>query len=79
MDNEPHIGRHIKAELARQGRSIAWLAQQMGYTRQNMYHLLGRKFIYTDILLKISEILNCDFFKHYTDFLGKHNKVSKDI
>ena len=79
MEEEPHIGRIIKAELARQGRSIAWLAQQMGYTRQNMYHLLSRKFIYTDLLLKISEILHCDFFHHYTDYLAHRRKLSKDI
>ena len=75
----PHIGRLIKAELTRQGRSIAWLAHQMGYTRQNMYHLLSRGFVYTDLLLKISMILHHDFFHYYTDYLSNAQTLSKDI
>ena len=79
MEQESHIGRIIKAELARQGRSIAWLANEVNYTRQNMYHLLNRGFVYTDLLLKISEILHCDFFHHYSDYLAQRHKVSNDI
>jgi lambda repressor-like predicted transcriptional regulator len=67
LDNEKHskelhIGDLVKAELKRQERSIAWLAKQIGYTRQNLYHLLSRPYIYTDLLLKISDILDHDFF-----------------
>lgn len=32
-----HIGQLIKDELTRQGRSITWLANQVGYTRENLY------------------------------------------
>ena len=38
-----HIGQAIKAELTRQGRSITWLAQQIGYTRENLY--INNKFL----------------------------------
>ena len=74
----PHIGHLIKEELTRQGRSTRWLAEQIGYTRQNMHYLLGRSFIYTDLLLKISDALDHDFFKCYSDY-RKTKKVSKDI
>ncbi len=74
----PHIGHIIKAELKRQGRSVAWLASQIGYTRQNTYHLLERGFIYTDLLLKISDLLDFDFFKCYTEY-RKANRLSKNI
>lgn len=43
MNEEPHIGKLIKAELARQGRSITWLAAQLNYSRQYMYKLFRRK------------------------------------
>lgn len=78
MQEAPHIGKLIKEELARQGRSVRWLAEQVGCTRQNMHYLLGRSFIYTDVLLKISDALDCDFFKYFTD-CWKARKVSKDI
>lgn len=74
MDNEPHIGHIIKQELRRQGRTITWLAAQLGYSRQNMYKLFERNWIYTDLLLKISEIMDYDFFGHYSEYIkGKES------
>ena len=78
IQKAPHIGHLIKEELARQGRSTLWLSKQIGCTRQNMYYLLNRGFIYTDLLLKISDVLDCDFFKYYSDYL-KTRKLSKDV
>lgn len=83
MDNEKHskelhIGNLVKAELKRQERSIAWLAKQIGYTRQNLYHLLDRPYIYTDLLLKISDILDYDFFAYLSsEWQKKH--ITNDI
>ncbi|MCR5040212.1 MAG: helix-turn-helix transcriptional regulator [Bacteroidales bacterium] len=74
----PHIGHLIKKELARQGRSTRWLSEQIGCTRQNMHYLLNRSFIYTDLLLKISDALDHDFFKYYSDY-RKAKKVSNDV
>jgi hypothetical protein len=68
MNEEPHIGKLIKAELARQGRSITWLASQLNYSRQYVYKIFRRKWIYTDLLLKISDILDYDFFKCFSDY-----------
>ena len=69
MDKAPHIGNLIKAELARQQRSIAWLAQQMGCSRQNLCRQLGHNYLGTDQLLKISLILHRDFFHNFTEYL----------
>ena len=63
-----HIGKAIRAELARQGRSITWLAQQIGYTRENLYKIMHRKWIYTDVLFKICDALDYDFFKACSDW-----------
>ena len=76
MNEEPHIGKLIKAELARQGRSITWLATQLGYSRQHVYKLFRRKWIYTDLLLKICDLLNYDFFKCYSDCLRERKKTN---
>ena len=43
-----------------------------------MYYLLSRSFIYTDMLLKISDALDRDFFECYSDY-RKKRKMSKDI
>ena len=68
MHEKPHIGHLIKTELRKQGRTITWLASQLGYSRQNMYKLFERRWIYTDLLLKISDIMGRDFFKFYSEF-----------
>ena len=68
MHEEPHIGHLIKTELRKQGRTITWLASQLGYSRQNMYKLFERRWIYTDLLLKISDIMGHDFFKCYSEY-----------
>ena len=68
MEEEPHIGNLIKEELHRQGRSITWLAEQLNYSRQYVYKLFRRKWIYTDLLLKICDILDYDFFKCFSDY-----------
>ena len=69
MANEPHIGHLIKEELRNQGRTITWLAKQLGFSRQNTYKILNRNWIYSDILLKICNILDYDFFKCFSDYL----------
>ena len=74
MNEEPHIGKLIKEELARQGRSITWLAKQLGYSRQNAYKVFSRKWIYTDLLLKICDLLDYDFFKCFSEWRENRDK-----
>ncbi len=64
-----HIGRLIKSELIRQGRSITWLSTQINCTRENLYKVFRRSWIYTDLLFEISKALNHDFFKDYSEYL----------
>lgn len=69
----PHIGRLIKEELARQGRSVTWFAKQLHCSRQNVYGIFENPWIYTDTLLKISEILDYDFFNIFCNYLKIEN------
>lgn len=71
---QPNIGKIIKEVLAEQGGSITWLAEQMGTTRNLVYKMFDRPIIYTDRLLQISELLDYDFFKHYSDYLEERKK-----
>ena len=74
MHEEPHIGNLIKEELNRQGRTITWLARQLGFSRQNAYKIFNRRWIYTDLLLKICDLLDYDFFQCFTDYRNSRKK-----
>ena len=71
---QPNIGQFIKEVLRKQGRSITWLAQEMGTTRNLVYKMFEKPTIYTDRLLQISELLDYDFFKQYSEYLEERKR-----
>ena len=75
MTEEPHIGNIIREVLKQQGRSITWLGKQLGCSRQNIYKILRRNWIYTDMLLKISDLLDYDFFKCFSEYHYQRKKT----
>lgn len=64
----PHIGNLIKEELARQERTVTWLARKLCCSRQNVYHLFECQWVNMEILLRLCDIMNCNFFKVYSDY-----------
>ena len=66
MEKTLHIGNEIRRELLRQRRSVAWLARELGYDRSNFYRVLRTPSIDTVLLLRISLLLQCDFFQIYS-------------
>lgn len=58
-----HLGKLIKAELARQGRTATWLAKQVHCTPENIYKTYRQKWVTMPLLFEISKVLDCDFFK----------------
>ena len=68
------IGERIKQELKKQGKTSVWLAKQLGCHRTNIYKVYGRPTIDTGMLFHISQLLNFDFFKLYTDVLNGNHK-----
>ena len=68
------IGERIKQELKRQGKTSVWLAQELGCHRTNIYKVYGRATIDTGMLFHISQLLNVDFFKLYSEALNKQKK-----
>ena len=63
-----HIGELIGQVLEEQGRTITWLAKQIGCSRENLYKIFRRSWIHTDMLQKISIALGYDFFNIYTEW-----------
>lgn len=69
-----HIGHIIQEELRSQGRSVAWLARQLGTSRMACYRLFRNYSIDTHMLFRISGLLGKDFFAEYSRRLrGKNN------
>lgn len=66
-----HIGKLIREQVDRQGKSVVWLANQLSCSRTNIYKIYERPSIDTGLLLRISQVLNFDFFTLYTDKMDK--------
>jgi len=48
-----HIGKLIKEKVKEKNKTSVWLAQQMSYSRTNIYKLYDKKSIDTDVLFRI--------------------------
>ena len=68
-NNKLHIGSLIKAELERQERTVSWFARKLCCDRSNVYKLFKRSTIDTELLVRVSQILQYDFFEHYKNIL----------
>lgn len=72
------IGQLIEKELHRQERTTVWFARKLGCNRTNAYKIFKRTSIDTDLLMRISLILNHDFFavysSQYTDLSSANPK-----
>lgn len=70
-----HIGHIIREELRSQGRSVTWLAKQLGTSRMACYRLFHNYSIDTQVLFLISELLGRDFFVKYSEKLEFNGNV----
>lgn len=73
-----HIGQLIKEELERQERTVSWFARKLYCDRSNVYKIFKRPTIDTELLLRISVILNHDFFGYYMAKVAE-NATSKEV
>lgn len=64
------IGTLIREEVERQERSISWFARKLCCDRSNVYRIFQRESIDTSLLLRISRLLDRDFFAEYSQQLG---------
>ena len=69
MNELPHIGEAIRAELKRQGRSNIWLAQQLSCNPRTISKIFHKHYIDTYQLWQISKALDYDFFELYSELL----------
>lgn len=62
-----HIGQLIEQELHRREHTVTWFARKLYCDRTNVYKIFRKQSLDTELLLRISIILECDFFRYYTD------------
>lgn len=58
-----HIGSIIRSKLEESPLSIAEFAERISRTRPTVYDIFNRKSIDTDLLVRISEVLDYDFLR----------------
>lgn len=68
-----HIGKLIEEELRKQERSVTWFAEKLCYERTNAYSIFKRQSIDTELLIRISKILNHNFFRYYANELEERD------
>lgn len=62
-----HIGKLIKKTLKEKGVKVSWFAEQLHCHRNNIYKIFERSWIDTEMLLKMSLLLDFNFFYLYSN------------
>jgi transcriptional regulator with XRE-family HTH domain len=59
------IGQKIKEVFDRREMKLTDFADELGTVRQNVYRIFKKRHLDTGLLLKISQVLNHNFFQYY--------------
>ena len=77
MTQTIHIGNEIRKHLTDHQRSVAWLAAQLHHDPSNLRKLLKNPYMPTDLLFRISTILEKDFFVGFSALLAENVATGK--
>lgn len=70
------LGQEVYKELIRQNMSISKFADLIGCSRPNVYSILSRESVDTQLLNRISRALHVNFFKLLSDQFEEEKNVS---
>jgi len=73
-----NIGQTIKEELERQERSVTWFASKLGCDRQTIYRTFKKYSIDTELLCRISIVLQRNFLKELSDELESLDNAQEE-
>ena len=75
-----HIGNIIHEQLRKDRRSVGWLAREIPCTRNHLYKVFRRSSLDTDLLLRISQVMNFNFFRYYSAEVkkGSEERMGED-
>lgn len=60
-----HIGELIQQVFEQKGSKLSDFAEQLGTVRQNVYRIFKKRHLDTGLLLRISQVLEHNFFQYY--------------
>ena len=66
-----HIGSLIRQKVDEKGITVVRFAEQLACTRANVYKIFSKKSIDTDTLMRVSVILDFDFFAVCSSYFCK--------
>lgn len=70
-----HIGKQIRQKMEERQKTVVWLAKHLSCSRTNIYKIFEKHSVDTDILARISAILEFDFFSLYSEDMKENKKV----
>lgn len=71
------IGEQIRQTLKERRKTVVWFAAQLACSRTNVYKIFSKSSIDTNDLLRISKILNFDFFEAYSKQVKKELRQNR--
>lgn len=71
------IGQLIKEELASQERTVSWFARKLHLDRSNVYRLFQKNSVDTDLLSRISLILDRNFFEELSSNFRERQSAAR--
>lgn len=60
------IGTKIRKRLDERGETVVWLARRLSCSRTNVYKIFEKQDLDSGLLLRISTVLEHDFFQYYS-------------
>ena len=77
MTEKMHIGKLIRDKLNENGQSASWLARKVHCDRSNFNKILKKNHMDTPLLLRISEVMDFDFFRYYSHLINSQEQEEK--
>ena len=74
-----HIGKQIRQKMEERQKTVVWLSKHLSCSRANVYKIFEKYSVDTEMLARISAILNFDFFSLYSEDIKKKNKDRKSV
>ena len=68
-----HIGKQIRQKMEERQKTVGWLSKHLSCSRATVYKIFEKYSVDTEMLARISAILNFDFFSLYSEDIKKKN------
>jgi hypothetical protein len=73
------IGQKIKEVFDKRQMKLTDFADQLGTVRQNVYRIFKKRHLDTGLLLKISQVLNHNFFQYYVNSPSRESESTESL